>query len=357
MVDEGLTHDRFVFATTGERCRYIGLSPRRQQEWLRNNPDRWCYLNDVLQKEAASLQWAAESEIDCGAEPAGPNDQTASPSTGDNGDDEDDVTMADTLAGNCSPPDEPTSAPTLTRATDESAKTKPKASVNATSGETTERKAETTPQTRLTGGRQLKRQKLPAEISKRARKRSPERMRLYLDSIADFPSNTLAAKKAGVNRRTPEYWLKCSKAGNEGYDIEWRGVTANFHEHYTDAEAEGVGKLEEVAYQGSTKGYDVVLTYKGRVTYKEDPHLLSLGLRGPDAYLRDENGNLVPETVPRVDPKMTRWMLARRHPKIYGKESTIDKAPQGGVLVIGSAPKPQKFEQEFDPDDVPGGDE
>src|SRR5208283_1494630 len=178
------------------------------------------------------------------------------------------------------------------------------------------------------GGRQLKKQKLPAEISELGRKCSPERMRIFLDSLAEDAVLIHATNKAGIHRKTPEYWLKCSVAGHDGYDVEWRGVTMKFHEHYISAMEEG-GDIEEVAFRLAT-GYDEILTYKGRVSYKIDLVRWSRGRRGADAYLKDENGDPVPETVRKFDPKMIRWLLAR-----HDKRPKTDVTHKSGVLVIG----------------------
>ena len=224
--------------------------------------------------------------------------------------------------------------------------------VKAATSEAEGSKTETTPLGAMgskrsrSGGRQLKKQKLPAEISELGRKRSPERMRIFLDSLAEYPALIYATKKASIHRRTPEYWLKGSEAGHEGYDLEWRGETAKFHEHYISAMDEGGGHLEEVAFRLAT-GYDEMLTYKGRVSYKFDPVLWSRGHRGPDAYLKDENGNPVPETVPKCDLKMVRWLLERRLPDKYGKRPKTGVAHKTGVLVIGVPSKTEKLEKEF----------
>jgi hypothetical protein len=195
------------------------------------------------------------------------------------------------------------------------------------------------------GGRKVKKQKLPAEISELGRKRSPARQRLILDSLAEFPVKNLATRKAGIHRNTLEYWLKCSAAGHDGYDIEWRGHTAKFHEHYKSAMEEGIGKVEKAAFEMAL-GYDEVQTYHGRVVYKIDESLWSLGNRGPDAYLKDENGNLIPETVRKQDPEMIRWILERRRPDKYGKHRKIDVTHKGGVLVVGANLNTEKLEKE-----------
>jgi hypothetical protein len=162
-------------------------------------------------------------------------------------------------------------------------------------------KTETTPLAAMgrkrshSGGRQLKKQKLPAEISALGRKRSPARLRLVLDSLAEYPVKSHASKKARIHRKTLDYWLKCSAAGHEGYDLEWRGDTAKFHEHFISAMEEGNDKVLEVAFRMAT-GYDEILTNQAGVIYKIDPALCSLGRQGPDAYQKDENGNFVPQT-------------------------------------------------------------
>ena len=199
------------------------------------------------------------------------------------------------------------------------------------------------------GGRQLKKQKLPAEISELGRKRSPERMRIFLDSLAEYPALIYATKKAGIHRRTPEYWLKSSAAGHEGYDVEWRGETTKFHEHYISAMDEGGGHLEEVAFRLAT-GYDEILTYKGRVSYKIDPVLWSLGHRGPDAYLKDENGDPVPETVRKYRPEDDRdcsWSGGYHRPSTADGRRKMDVTHKTGVLVIGGPSKTEKLEKEF----------
>jgi hypothetical protein len=60
------------------------------------------------------------------------------------------------------------------------------------------------------------------------------------------------------------------------------------------------------------------------VVYKIDQELAGLGLEGPDAYLRDENGKPVPETVHKEDKKAQLYVLKRRRPTTWGKRPKID---------------------------------
>ena len=142
------------------------------------------------------------------------------------------------------------------------------------------------------GGRQLKKQKPPAGISKAGPKLSPKPMRIVLNSLRKTPILWHAPSKAGIHRRTLEYWIKCSAAGHHGYDLKWHGIEWKFHEHCKSAIDEPHQKLDDDMLQRAF-GYDKVLTYRGRVMYKIDQGLVGLGFQGPDAYLKDENGNPV----------------------------------------------------------------
>jgi hypothetical protein len=94
--DKSRTFDGYVFATPTERCRYVGMSRWDRSQWLKKNEGRWRRIEDV-QQEAAPPAPPVESEIDLGAEPAGPNGQPSSRRARDNGGDEDGVAVADTL--------------------------------------------------------------------------------------------------------------------------------------------------------------------------------------------------------------------------------------------------------------------
>jgi hypothetical protein len=59
--------------------------------------------------------------------------------------------------------------------------------------------------------------------------------------------------------------------------------------------------------------------------YKIDQGLVDRGYEGPDAYLRDENGNPIP----------VRFWLAWHRPEKWGGHRKVDAPREGGVLVIG----------------------
>ena len=76
----------------------------------------------------------------------------------------------------------------------------------------------------------------------------------------------------------------------------------------------------------------------GGVIYKTDQSLVDRGFRGPDAYLRDENGIPVVETIRNPNGKMLRFLLEWLRPEKWGKHRKIDVPQTGGVLVVGGIP-------------------
>jgi len=158
-------------------------------------------------------------------------------------------------------------------------------------------------------GRQPENQKkMPAEVAKAGRMLSPERMRIVLDSLTEVPILNHAATKAGIHRKTLEYWLKRSAAGDTGYDIEWHGIEWRFHEHCTSAIDEGNDRLCAAICQSA------------------------MGV----VSKTDENGNFILEACGQPNMKMARHFLEWRLPEKYG-ERPKRHVPHntGGVLVIG----------------------
>ena len=295
--DRDRTADGLLFVTGGDRCRYLGKSSREKPDWLKQNKGRYRRIEDVLREEAPTMP-SVEAEINPGAGPAEPADSPSSPEVRNDGNGKGDVASADPLLGDRSRPRESTSPATPVK---ESAE----------------------------------KQKPPAGIARSTPKLCPELMLLVLDALAERPFYYYAANKAGIHPKTLAYWIRRSKAGDDGYDIEWQDVTGRFHELCKLAIDEAVQKLLDLMLERAFFGNDKVLTYRGRVMYKIDQGLVGLGCQGRDAYLRDENGNPVPETVHRPDMKAMRFWLAWHRPEKWGRRRKVNAPREGGVLVIG----------------------
>jgi hypothetical protein len=234
--------------------------------WLSENPGRWRYIEDVLQ-EAALRSPSVEGATDPEAGQQ-PTDLSSSPGFRKDGDEEDGVSLVDTPAGDCSPPCQPTSLSPPVEAPPTGGPTKAELPDSATVV-ISESKGPKTEATLIRakrrkrgrgGGRQLGKQKLSAENANHGRKLSPERMRIVLDSLAEHRLLSLAAAKAGIHRKTLEYWINRSAAGDPGYDVEWQGLIWRFHEHCASAIAQADDRVHAAAWDFSM----------GRIIYKTD---------------------------------------------------------------------------------------
>lgn len=173
------------------------------------------------------------------------------------------------------------------------------------------------------------------------KKNSPARLKAILKHIINMPVTSDACMLAGISVSTLKYWLQKSSEGlegdgfdvvfNEGQETEEK---IRFHDAWDEAMIAGVERLEKAAITRAM-GYKEPLTFQGRVIYKQDPILLALGMTGMDAYLLDDDGKPVPETVLKQDPDLMMFILKARKPETYGNKQQIDVNHRGGVLVVG----------------------
>jgi hypothetical protein len=228
--------------------------------------------------------------------------------------------------GHCSPPSQPASprAPVNENLPSGSPQTEPLPDGEAATRETKGVEPQPTPVEN--GSLHLQKPKLPARNSKL----SPERMRIVIAALKERPILAPAAAKAGIHRKTLTYWLKCSEAGQDSYDIEWEGFQWRFHEACEAVIDEAWQRLLGVMR-------DIAM---GSITYKIDRDLVELGNRGADAYARDENGEFIVEARGPVSVKMVKFLLQLLCPERWGKARKREREifRSGGVLVIGERP-------------------
>ena len=215
VTNPNLVHGDLVFTNRRDRGLYIGTSIRDQPRWLEEHASSWRRIEDV-QREAAALAPPVEGETNVGATPPAPKQST---------------------------PDK------------------------AAMREGMRSQTETTPLEAVCCKRgrgsssHLKKPKLPTKISKVGRKRMAACMLRFLDILVECGVLSVAARKAGIHPKTSAYWRKRSAAGDDGYDVEWRGETAKFHEHCEVAIEEFRDKLMGLVYELAMGG----------VVYKTDP--------------------------------------------------------------------------------------
>jgi hypothetical protein len=249
--DRARTADGLLFATGGDRCRYLGQWSWEKPDWLKQNEGRYRSIEDVLREEAPTML-SVEAEINPGAGPAKPANSSSSPEVRNDGNDKDDVASADPLLGDRSRPRESTPLPTLVKENAE-------------------------------------KQKPPAGIARSTPKLSPKIMRIVLNSLRKRPIRYLAALAAGIHPKTLAYWIRRSEAGDDGYDIRWQGITQRFHEHCESAIDEAHQKLEDEWLRRAINGYEKVLTHRGRVVYKINQELAARGFQEREACPGDHS--------------------------------------------------------------------
>jgi hypothetical protein len=311
VIDQTRVCEGLLFATHRDRCLYIGLWSWQKLQWLKEHPDKWRCLEDVEQEVAQLSSPVAPVITEAG--PAEPNGQTSSHNVRKDGGEESDVTLVDTPPGGSSPPCQPECVPATMNENVPSGSTQTELppGAEAATRETNESETDTTPleeTERKQGrdGRQRKKRKLSAKVLKARQKR----MLTVLEYLREYPVLSDAASKAGIHRKTLEYWIKRSEAGDDGYDIESQGVMLRFHQRVEFAIDEAHDRILAVAWEIA----------KGVVSEKY-----------PDVYIRPPNG------------KMIRFLLELLRPEEFGKHPKIDVPHKTGVLVIGGpAKKPEK---------------
>ena len=128
------------------------------------------------------------------------------------------------------------------------------------------------------GGRQIKKQKPPAGIYKvRAESFHLSGCELSSRASGKFPSYPTQPSKAGIHRKTLEYWLRTNKAGHNGYDIVREGIMLRFHEHCASAIGEAEDRIDAAAWDFTM----------GRMIYETDKNgnRVPWGFRGPNTKM------------------------------------------------------------------------
>ena len=174
------------------------------------------------------------------------------------------------------------------------------------------------------------------------RKYAPERLQAILKFVAEMPVIAEVCRRVAISRSSLIYYLAKSEKGKvgDGFDVvtgedeHGNPIKERFHIAWGHALEDGIDKVERAAHKLAV-GQPKPLTNKYGVIYKFDQNKLDLGLEGMEAYLRDENGAPIPQTIIEQDPDMMRFILKTRRRKVYGDHTSVDMVHSGGVLVVG----------------------
>lgn len=191
-------------------------------------------------------------------------------------------------------------------------------------------------------------------------KASPEFFRQYLDVLAAVITSRKACTIVGIDDETARKWDiksrrdQAAKIEGSVFLFEHAGVEAWFHEHTRRAVSRSVEDIEAAARDRALNGTYTVAQYRGQTVYRLNPDWVDegmrelLGLTERDMYLRDANGNLVPEMV--WQPPATDLVLGilAAHSNRYKRQSKIDidmNARVTGGILVAEAPSPKIFQR------------
>jgi hypothetical protein len=184
----------------------------------------------------------------------------------------------------------------------------------------------------VSGADQSDKQQPSAEHTNSRRKLTPERMRIVIEALRECPLLEPAAAKAGIHRKTLEYWLKCSKAGRDGYDVDWEDFEWRFHEACEVAVEEAHQRLLDAMFSIAM----------GPPTHKvDDQRVMNFAERHTDAYARHANGNFIIEFPGPGNVKIHERLLELLRPELWGKAQKRKIVTRSGVLVVGER-RPEK---------------
>lgn len=178
----------------------------------------------------------------------------------------------------------------------------------------------------------------------RAPKCTQANMLGIIRQITKIPCAKDACEMHGVTTSAVRLWLAKSRLGKEGdgFDIlmnpdddEEDQFKLRFHAAYDAALEDGAQSILSATIKRAM-GYKEPLSYQGRVIYKIDPRAYKLGMvEGPDAWLYDEQGRPVPESIDRQDPDLMQFLLKGLMPGTFGNKTKVEiEGRISGVLVV-----------------------
>lgn len=169
------------------------------------------------------------------------------------------------------------------------------------------------------------------------KKSNPERLRKFLDTLADVGVLTTAAKKAGFSTETAKNYIQKAAEGDPAFVLIWGDTEGPFNEHVKSALTMAVDRVEECVWRRAT-GYEEIQVFQGRIQYQIDYDAIKLGAEPGtyEAILKDKNGKPVPVTVTKQSEDLQLAILKAHRPEVYGAKTQVDVIHRGGVMVVAA---------------------
>jgi hypothetical protein len=185
-------------------------------------------------------------------------------------------------------------------------------------------------------------------------KKSVETFTAYLDIMQGDPIYANASRALGLHEASIFRWLKRSRVDAEHpeqpseFCFEYAGETKFFHQHMRDCITASVERIEQAARSRAEHGHYSVSMFQGRTVYKSNPDYEDTEIREllgiTDPWLRDANGDRIPELIWHAPSTDLVAMILQAHSKKYRKQSQVNvdvnNRHSGGVMIVGgSQPK------------------
>jgi hypothetical protein len=179
--------------------------------------------------------------------------------------------------------------------------------------------------------------------------KSPEILQQIVQNIAGGQlCYTDAARAAGASPATFWRWMKSSATGDTEFIIPFMDEKVQFADAVKNARKLAILDLEGKFLSRVAHGYEEVLTYQGRIQYKERPELLGLDddvvrlLGYQHRWQTDTNGEPIPLTIHRDVAIAATIKILESHFSIYRPRSdlNVNQRLSGGVTIVDRKAKP-----------------
>ena len=182
-------------------------------------------------------------------------------------------------------------------------------------------------------------------------KKNIETLTAFLDIVRADPVYAKASRALEIHETTPFRWIKESRRASEHpeqpseFYFEYAGEMGWFHRFMKSAIGASIERIEQAARSRAEHGHYTQSFFQGHAQFRLDPDWEDvelrelLGLR--DQWLRDSNGDRIPEMVWHAPANDLVQLVLTSNSRKYKRQSQVDvnvRGQIGGVLHLGNQP-------------------